>query len=234
MGKGAAWLRPVRGMGPAYLISKLGQAIAAAGRPAFVVAVVSLAFSGATLYITVLDRPRLTIYAGCYWQYGRGPGSFDEYFVIPVTVVNGGARGGAVVAFELVADKGGSARSFAGNFTVGGLNDEARRLFAPIAVAGHASASSAIVFTRRTRTNPPLIDLAKFAAPERFQVALKFQTAVPVSYSFVDRLFANPPTEALFEPLLRPDDLAPVLDDKPASFDACAPAIANSASATSK
>jgi hypothetical protein len=215
------------------VISKLGQAIAAAGRPAFVVALVSLVFSGTTLYITVLDRPRLTVYAGCYWQYGRGPGSFDEYFVIPVTVVNGGARGGAVVALELVVDKGGSAKTFAGNFTVGGVNDEARRLFAPIAVAGHASASSAIVFTH-ARTSLPLIDLAQFSAPERFPITLKFRTAVPVSYSFVDRLFANPPTEALFEPLLQPGDLAPVLDDKPASFDACAPALPNSASATSK
>ena len=137
--------------------------------------------------------------------------------------MNSGARGGTVLTVELVVDKGGSARSFAGNFTVADLNDEARRLFAPIAVAGHAAASSAIGFTPRTQTNQPLFDLAKSAAPERFPATLKFKAAVPVSYGFVDRLFANPPTDARFE--VQPGDLEPVLNDKPASFDACAPAL---------
>jgi hypothetical protein len=212
--------------------SKLGHGIAVVSRPAFVVAVVSLALSGVTLYVTVLDEPRLTIYAGCNWQYGRGPGSFDEYFVVPVTIVNDGARGGTVLAVELVVEKGGLARSFVGNFAVAGLNDEARRLFTPIAVAGHAAASSSIVFTERAQTNQTLFDLAKSAAPERFQATMKFRAAVPISYGFVDRLFANPPTDARFE--VQPGDLEPVRNDKPASFDACAPARPDSATANSK
>jgi hypothetical protein len=230
MGKGASRLRHVLGMGA----SKLGRGIAVVSRPAFVVAVVSLALSGVTLYVTVLDEPRLTIYAGCNWQYGRGPGSFDEYFVVPVTVVNSGARGGTVLAIELVVDKGGAARSFAGNFTGAGLNDDARRLFAPIAVAGHAAVSSAVVFIRRARTNtdPLLFDLARSAAPERFQARLKLRTAVPVSYGFVDRLFANPSTDTRFE--VQPGDLEPMRIDKPASLDACAPALPDSAAADTK
>jgi hypothetical protein len=232
MGKGAARLRDMWGAGAAYVVSKLGRGIAVVSSPAFVVAVVSLGFSGVTLYITLLEEPRLTIYAGCNWQYGRGPGSFDEYFVVPVTVVNSGARGGTVIAVELVVDKGGSARSFAGNFAVASLNDEARRLFAPIAVAGHAAASSAIVFTPRIPTNRTLFDLAKSAAPERFHATLKFQAAVPVSYGFVDRLFASRPKDPRFE--VQPGDLEPVRNDKPASFDACAPALPDSAAAKSK
>jgi hypothetical protein len=221
-------------MGAVYVASKLGRGIAVVSRPAFVVAVVSLALSGVTLYVTVLDEPRLTVYSGCNWQYGRGPGSFDEYFVVPVTVVNSGARSGTVLAIDLVVDKGGAARSFAGNFTVAGLNDEGRRLFAPIAVAGHAAASSAVVFTRQRRTNTEslLFDLARSAARERFQATLKFRTAVPVSYGFADRLFANPATDARFE--VQPGDLEPVRIDKPASLDACAPALPDSASANSK
>jgi hypothetical protein len=225
MGKGAARLRHLWGAGAASVASKLGDGIAVISRPAFVVAVVSLALSGVTLYVTVLEEPRLTIYAGCDWQYGRGPGSFDEYLVVPVTVVNDGARGGTVLAVELVVDKGGSAWSFAGHFTVAGLNDEARRLFAPIAVAGHAAASSAVVFTRQRRTNsdPLLFDLARSAAPERFQATLKFRTAVAVSRRFIDRLFADPAADARFE--VQPGDLEPVRIDKPASLDACAPAL---------
>jgi hypothetical protein len=234
MGKGAARLRHVWGLGTTYVASKLVSGAAVVGSPAFVVAVVSLAFSGITLYVTLLEEPRLTIYAGCNWQYGRGPGSFDEYFVVPVTVVNSGARGGTVLAIELLVDKGGTAGSFAGNFTVAGLNEEARRLFAPIAVAGHAAASSAVVFTRQTRTttDPLLFDPARYAAPERFQATLKLRTAVSVSYGFVDRLFANPSTDARFE--VQPGDLEPVRIDKPASLDACAPAPPDSATAKSK
>jgi hypothetical protein len=234
MGKSTAWLRRACGVSAAYAVAQLRRGMSAAQSPAFVVALVSLAFSGITLYVTVLEQPRLTIYAGCNWQYGRGPGSFDEYFIIPVTIVNDGAHAGTVLGLELVVDKGGQARSFAGNFTLAVLNDQTRLLFAPIAIAGHASASSAIVFTQRTRTPPPLIDVATFAASEHFHATLKFRTAVPGTYNVIDRLFANPPAEARFEPLLQPGDLAPLLDDKPASFDACAPALPLSANASSK
>jgi hypothetical protein len=202
-------------------------------RPAFILSLVSLAFSATSLYVTVLERPRLTIFAGCNWQYGRGPGSFDEYFVVPLTVVNDGARGGTVLAFELVVDKDGSPGSFAGNFTLDSFSDQKRQLFAPLAIAGHESASSAIVFTRRTRTNRPLFNMAEPAAANRFQATLRFHAA-SASDTFIDRLFPSPPAEARFEPSLRPDDLAPVLDDKLASFDACAPAIPNSAGANLK
>jgi len=222
MDKDASWWRRAYGLGTAFVASNLRRGLAVVPSPAFVLSLVSLTFSAISLYVTVLEQPRLKIFAGCNWQYGRGPGSFDEYFVIPVTVVNDGARGGTVLALELEVEKGGSARSFAGNFTLAGLNDQARGLFAPLAIAGHASASSAIVFTQRTRANPPLFDEAALAAADHFSATLKFRTALPFSYGFVDRLLPGRPTEARFEPLLRSDDLAPVLDDKLASFDACA------------
>jgi hypothetical protein len=197
---------------------------------------VSLAFSAISLYVTVLERPLLTIFAGCNWQYGRGPGSFDEYFVVPITIVNDGARGGTVLAFELLVDKDGlpgSSRSFAGNFTLDGFNDQKRQLYAPLAIAGHGSASSAIVFTRRMRADSPLFNIAAPAAADRFQATLTFRAAAAAD-AFVDHLFSSPPAEARFEPALRADDLAPVLDDKLASFDACAPGRSNSAGGDSR
>lgn len=233
MGKGAGRLRHMYGGGAAYVASKLGRGIAVITSPPFVVALVSLAFSGVTLYVTVLDEPRLNLYAGCNWQYARGPGSFDEYFVVPITVVNSGARGGAVLAIELVVEKDGSARSFAGDFTVAGVDDRTRRLFAPLGVAGHAAASSTVVFVQRSHpgTPSPLFDLTRSAAPERFQATLKLRTAVPVSYGAFDRLFASPPQDTRFEVLT--GDLEPVRNDRPASFDACA-ALPDAATAHSK
>ena len=200
----------------AYVVSKVRRYGAALRRAALFISLVSLAFSGVSLYETVLRQPRLTIFAGCNWQYGRGPGSYDEYFVIPVTVANDGARGGTVLAIELTMDKGGRSKAFAGNFTVAGIDDKTRQLFAPLAIAGHASATASIVFTQRTPTGPPL-----FGEPGGYDAALKLRTAVGLSYGFIDRLFASPPPQAHLKPLLQRFDIAAVLGGERASFDAC-------------
>jgi hypothetical protein len=199
----------------AYAVSKVRRYTAALRRAALFISLVSLAFSGVSLYETVLRQPRLTIFTGCNWQYGRGPGSFDEYFVIPVTVANDGARGGTVLAIELTVDKGGRSKDYAGNFTVAGADDK-RQLFAPLAIAGRAAATASIVFTQRTPAGPPL-----FGEPGSYGAALKLRTAVGISYGFVDQLFASPPPEAHLKPLLQRLDIAAVLGGERASFDAC-------------
>jgi hypothetical protein len=227
IGESAAWLRCVSDSVAAYAVSTLRHAVAAIVRPASVVALVSLGFSAISLYVTVLEQPRLMIFAGCNWQYGRGPGSFDEYFVIPVTLVNTGARGGTVLAVELVVDKTASPRSFVGRFTEAGFDNTTRQLFAPLAIDGHGSASSTVVFTERTRTSPPLFDLPAFSKPERFRATLTFQSVAHVSYPVIDRLLASPPAEARFESSLQPADIAPIFADKPAGFDACAQGPSN-------
>jgi hypothetical protein len=222
IGKNPARLRRAIGAAAGHAGSTFRRALVVIVRPASLAGLVSLAFSGISLYVTVLEQPRLRIFAGCNWQYGRGPGSFDEYFVIPVTLVNTGARGGAVLAVEVVVDRGASRRSFVGRFTEAGFDDTTRQLFAPIAIDGHASATTAIVFAERTQTIPPLFDLASFNKPERFRAVLRFRSVAHVSYPVIDRLLASPPAEALFEPLLQPADIVPILADKRAGFDACA------------
>jgi hypothetical protein len=200
----------------AYAVSKVRRYTAALRRAALFISLVSLAFSGVSLYETVLRQPRLMIFTGCNWQYGRGPGSYDEYFVIPVTVANDGARGGTVLTIELTVDKGGRSKAYAGNFTVAGLDDKTRQLFAPLAIAGRASTTASIVFTQRTPTGPPLV-----GEPGRYRARLKLWTAVGMSYGFIDRLFASPAPEARLEPLLQRLDIAAVLGGERASFDAC-------------
>jgi hypothetical protein len=199
-----------------YAVLKARRYAAALKRAALLISLVSLAFSGVSLYETVLKQPRLMIFTGCNWQYGRGPGSFDEYFVIPVTVANDGARGGTVLAIELTVGKGGAAKAFNGNFTIAGPDDKTRQLFAPLAIAGHASATASIVFTQRAPTGPPL-----FGEPGEYHAGLKVRTAVGSSYGFIDRLFAAPAPEANFKPFLQRLDIAAVLGGERASFDTC-------------
>src|SRR5260370_38716747 len=89
----------------AYAVSKVRRYTAALRRAALFISLVSLAFSGVSLYETVLRQPRLTIFTGCNSQYGQGPGSFDEYFVVPVTGANHGARSGTALPIELTVAK---------------------------------------------------------------------------------------------------------------------------------
>jgi len=199
-----------------YAVSRVRRYAAALRRAALFISIVSLALSGVSLYETVLRQPRLAIFTGCNWQYGRGPGSYDEYFVIPVTVANDGARGGTVLAVELTMDKGGRSKAYAGNFTVAGLDDKTRQLFAPLAITGRASATASIVFTQRAPAGPPL-----FGEPGAYEAALKVRTAVGISYGFIDQLFASPPPELHLRPLLQRLDIAAVLGGERASFDAC-------------
>jgi hypothetical protein len=153
---------------------------------------------------------------GCNWEYGRGPGSYDEFFVVPVTVTNHGARAGAVLAIELTADDGEQSKSFAARFTVDNLDDKHRQLFAPIAVSGHDSATASIVFTQRHLTTTPLV-----RKDGRFRAWLKLTTALDTSYGVVDLMLAQPSPEARFEIRLTEFDITAVLNGTNASLDAC-------------
>jgi len=166
----------------------------------------------------VLRQPRLTIFAGCNWQYGRGPGSFDEYFVIPVTIANDGARGGTVLAIELTIEKGGRSKAYTGNFTLASLDDKTRQLFAPLAIAGHASVTASIVFTQRTPAGAPL-----FGEPGPDNARLKLRTAAGMSYGLIDWPFAGAPPDVHLKPSLQRFDVTTVLGGERASFDACEP-----------
>src|SRR5262249_19665820 len=126
-------------------------------RAALFISLVSLAFSGVSLYETVLKQPNLRILTGCNWEYGRGPRSCGECFVVRVTSTNHRARAGAVLASEVTAEDGEQCKSFVARFTVDNLEDKHRQLFAPNAVSGDASATASIVFTQRHPTPTPLV-----------------------------------------------------------------------------
>jgi hypothetical protein len=197
--------------------SPVGRAAAGLIRPSFIISFAALLLSIANFYVTVYEQPILNIYAGCNWRYGRGMpglGTDIEYFVIPVTIVNDGARTGTMLAIDLTVEKNGSTKSFPAGFIAGGLDDKAQQMFAPIAVAGHASASSSIVFIQLARTDPPV-----FANAGPFHASFGFRPSAPVSFRLrlIDRLSASPGTDRGFMPV------APAFDGRPVSFDVCAP-----------
>ena len=198
------------------VISRLRRYTSVLKRAALSISLISLAFSGVSLYETVLRQPSLQILTGCNWEYGRGPGSYDEFFIVPLTVTNHGARAGAVLAIELAASNGEQSKPFVARFTVENLDDKRRQLFAPLAVSGHDSTTASIVFTQHHLTTPPLV-----REDGRFRVRLKLRTALDTSYGIIDRMFAPSPPEAGFEVRLAEFDIAAVLNGTNAGLDAC-------------
>ena len=222
-GKGAAPRRRVSAaisVAAISVVSRLLRYSAVLKRAALSISLISLAFSGVSLYETVLKQPSLQILAGCNWEYGRGPGSYDEFFIVPVTVTNHGARTGAVLDIELTASKGAQSKPFAARFTVENLDDKHRQLFAPLAVSGHDSATASIVFTQRHLTTQPLV-----GEDGRFRAWLKLTTALDTSYGVIDRMLTAPPPEARFEIRLAEFDIAAVLNGTNAGLDACDSAL---------
>jgi hypothetical protein len=198
------------------MVPRLRRYSAALKRAALSISLISLAFSGVSLYETVLKQPSLEILAGCNWEYGRGPGSYDEFFVVPVTITNHGARAGAVLDIELTASKGGQSKPFGARFTVENLEDKHHRLFAPLAVSGHDSETASIVFTQRHLTTPPLV-----GEDGRLRAWLKLTTALDTSYGIIDRMLTPPPPQARFEIRLPEFDIGAVLNGTNASVEAC-------------
>jgi hypothetical protein len=225
-GKDAARLRRLRHVAIGYTAVRLqlGSAIgnttrlrrlwrAATGytsgyaRPDVLIASVALVLSMISIYATVWVGPILKVYAGCNWRYARGvpdAGTDVEYFVVPVTVVNDGARTGTVLAVDLAVEKGGSSTPFTANF-IGTRFDDKIQMFAPIAVAGHASASYSIIFTQLVPTEAPL-----FGERGPLRATLRIGPAPPVG--LFAALFASPVTERRFELV------ASAFEEKPVSF----------------
>lgn len=185
-------------------------------RAAFFFSLCSLIFSGVSLYETVLKQPKLTTLAGCNWQYGRGPGSNDEFFVVPVTIANHGARSGAVISIELTAQGGGESKIFEADFTLGSVEDKTEQLFAPLAIPGRQSATSSIKFVQKRLTNPPLV-----GADGQYRATLKLRTSMDSSYGAIDRLLVDPAPEASFDLSLKGFDLGAVLNHARANIGAC-------------
>ncbi len=163
-------------------------------RLATLVSAFAFAFSGVSLYETVIKQPRLTIYVPPVLQYGHDSGGDVEVFAIPITVNNDGARSGTVLSMELevenLAAKGEEVKSkkyysaFLGEHAKNA--DAPNKSFAPLSVAGRASASETIRFYPQGNPLPHVIQDAG-----TFRFTLRLATAAAPNGSPIDWLFKH-------------------------------------------
>jgi hypothetical protein len=167
------------------------------GRSSLLISLLALILSAWSFFETTLRQPNFAAYTAPDWQYGRGPGTDDEFLIVPLTIANHGARPGAVLFIELtLKNTTGEERSFLSSAV---LQDEKNRLlFAPLSVQGHMAVSSAIVFT------PPAEGEAAIARAfidgnGRYQARLTFCTAFNRAFGQFDSLLTLQPADLAVE-----------------------------------
>jgi hypothetical protein len=178
------------------------------GRIAIFISVLSLVFAAWSLFETALRQPAFNVYAGPFWQYGRGTGTDDEILTVPLTFANNGARPGAVVSLELTVERSsGVRREFVASAIVQGGKDQA--LFAPISVPGRTAYTSSVVFTPRDSAAS-----AKSAieAAGIYTAHLTICTTYNKSFGFFDNFLTFPPPDIVAGLALQHFDIGQLLD----------------------
>lgn len=179
------------------------------GRIAITISVLSLVFAAWSLFETALRQPAFNVYAGPFWQYGRGnAGTDDEFLTVPLTFANNGARPGAVVSLELtVEQKDGTRREFVASGVA--LSEKDRALFAPISVAGRSAYAASIVFTPRDSAASVK---SVIGAAGNYTARLTTCTAYNKSFGLFDTLLTFPPADIAASLGLRHFDIGQLLD----------------------
>ncbi len=172
----------------------IARLAARGNRLATLVSAFAFAFSGVSFYETVLKQPKLSVFVPPVIQYGHDDGGDVEVFAIPITVSNDGARAGTVLAMELEVEALNPTEgmpktkryysAFLGEHRKNA--DTTNKSFAPISIAGRASASDTIRFLAEGNPLPHIVQDAG-----KFRFTLKLATAAAPAGSIIDRLFTH-------------------------------------------
>jgi hypothetical protein len=178
------------------------------GRLAILISLLSLVFAAWSLFETALRQPAFNVYAGPFWQYGRGAGTDDEVVTVPMTFANNGARPGAVISLELTVERsGGVRREFVASAIVQGGKDQA--LFAPISVPGRSAYTSSVVFTPR---DSAATAKSAIGAAGNYTARLTICTTYNKSFGLFDNLLTFPPPDIVASLALEHFDIGQLLD----------------------
>lgn len=180
------------------------------GRLAFLISILSLVFAAWSLFETALRQPIFNVYAGPFWQYGRGTETDDEILIVPMTFANNGARPGAILSLELTVEKGGRGRrEFVASAVVSGEKD--RALFAPVSIPGRTAYTASIVFTPRVDGIPAksVID-----APGSYTARMTVCTTYNKAFGLFDTLLTIPPPDIVASLALQHFDIGQLLDKR--------------------
>jgi hypothetical protein len=178
----------------------LAEAAYGGGRLATLISAVAFLFSGYSLYESALKSAELEVFVPPVIQYARDSGGDVELFAIPITIANGGANTGTVLAMELtVANSRAEGdlpkqktyySAFIGEHARS--PDAPRKAFAPISITGRGTYSETVRFYPQ---GSPLPRLVTDAGEYEFRLRL---------------IVARPPSPGLLDRLLAPDVPAPL------------------------
>ena len=121
--------------------------------------VIALLASGVSLWETVLKQPSLKVHIGETFSYTRDPWGSYEVFAVPVTIMNSGARDGAVMSLrlDLTNTDTGQKETFESAYTAdsgwfSGADNVTTRTrrpkmqFSPLSINGRSAWSGTILF----------------------------------------------------------------------------------------
>ena len=163
---------------------------------------VAFLFSAFSMWETSLKTPDLKLYAVDNISYLRDPWGSYEVIVVPLTIVNSGARDGAVVSVELEVNNPATGRRerFQAAYTAdasyfGSADDVSKRVrrpklpFAPLSVAGGAAYTGTILFYG---PEPKEAREPRMLEPQT-KVEMTLRLVVPDADGWLDRVMGNPP-----------------------------------------
>ncbi len=187
MGLTQAPVRPLDEAGSANMAENAGHG---GGWLANVLSALAFVFSGLSFYMSALQQADLDVFVPPVLQYGRDGGGDVDVFALPVTISNGGANTGTVLAMELVVENlGASAETKLKTFYSAFIGEHPRnpetpnKTFAPISVPGRATYSETIRFYPQGN---PLPKVAEETGDYKF--TLKLMIAEPADPSLLDRV----------------------------------------------
>lgn len=172
-----------------------------AGRSGWMTAAVSgmaLLASGVSLWESTLKQPDLKVYVTDNLSYTRDPWGGYEVIAVPLTIANGGARDGAVIALTLdVTTAAGKTESFLSSYSADasyfGTSDDvtARRRrpklpFAPLSIAGKGAYSGTLLFYPAEGREVKLVE-------PKTRIDLTLKLATPNPDGVIDRALGKQP-----------------------------------------
>ena len=166
---------------------------------AILASALALAFSGISLYQTVIKQAHLNLFVPDTISYTRDPEGSFEVFAVPLTVSNSGARDGIVSSVKLEVRNSASgvrqtleASYFAGPEYFSTKEDPANNLrrpkipFAPLSVAGRGSFTGTVLFYARQYEKESVV-----SGQGRYELQLTAETTPTATLGFLDSLWST-------------------------------------------
>ncbi len=177
-----------------------------------IVSIAALLFSAISLYQTVLKQANLSVFVPDVVSYTRDPNGGYEVVVIPISMVNSGARDGVVssMALKVRNKQSGQEQEFEASFfaepgyfstkeDLQAGSTRPKRPFAPVSVTGRSGASETVRSYPREKASKFVID-----KQGTFEFELTSQMQAVDSIDFIDQFAVSKIAPITFTTTLPP------------------------------